>query len=53
VPVGCFREVAIPVQMGGWILAHRRPRHATAGAHVEVVLATATAATPQNIIGEP
>ena len=53
VAVGCFCEVAIPVQIGRRILAHRGARHATAGAEVEVVLAASTAATPQNISGKP
>jgi hypothetical protein len=53
IAVGCFCEVAIPIQIGRWILAHRRARHATAGAEVEVVLAASTAATPQNISGKP
>jgi hypothetical protein len=53
IAVGCLCEVAIPIQIGRWILAHRRARHATAGAEVEVVLAASTAATPQNISGKP
>jgi hypothetical protein len=53
VAVGCFREVFVPEHIRSGMLAHRCTRHATTGAHVEIVLPTSTATTPENIFSKP
>jgi hypothetical protein len=50
IAVGLLREVSIPKQVCRRVLAHRGAGHTAAGAYVEVVLPTSTAATPKNIL---